>query len=214
MMKPYIWVVETKTVRERTWWAVEMSFIRSNAFSARNALRKRWPFRMYRVTKYVPDQPTAKKSRAVDKFLMGPLRIGKIDPPSEHDSWLDSGGYRIDSETEEQVCYVWNSSQRCPADGGPQSQGPEFGTALGKAYAECLTDAPAAALVLALICAGKASVTLFPSRKPEVIQFQLSGDHTIYYIDNGDGEKISSYTDLINAVGWDRCRAALEGGSA
>jgi len=64
-------------------------------------------------------------------------------------------------------------------------------------------QAPAMQLILALICAGKAEL------------WAVSDDVRPYPLIKvgADWHRITgTYTDLVNAIGWDRCRAALEGG--
>lgn len=71
-----------------------------------------------------------------------------------------------------------------------------------EANARLIADAPAAALVLALICAGKAEIRT--SRAAPYFVAKFAPEFSCYIT--------GTYTDLVNAIGWDRARAALEGG--
>lgn len=71
----------------------------------------------------------------------GPWFIGKVDPPSRHGDWDDAGGYRIDADGVEQLCYAWNASHRIPLS-GVQSDGPPFGSDNGEANARLIAAAP------------------------------------------------------------------------
>jgi hypothetical protein len=75
-----------------------------------------------------------------------------------------------------------------------ESNGDEsiYGDSEHEANAELIADAPAMSLILSLLCAGKASI------RAGWIMF----DGTYYY-------SHESWTDLVNAIGWDRARAAL-----
>jgi hypothetical protein len=72
-----------------------------------------------------------------------------------------------------------------------------------RALAELIQERDAMRLVLALICAGKAEL------------WAASPDERPYPLIKVGAEWFritSTYTDLLNAIGWDRARAALEGG--
>jgi hypothetical protein len=58
-----------------------------------------------------------------------------------------------------------------------------------------IQDAPAAALALALICAGKASV-----------------EDGLLHFDGFTIRPEGDWNFVVGRIGWDRCRAALEGG--
>lgn len=90
----------------------------------------------------------------MDKHTPGPWNVGKVDPPSKHGDWDDAGGYRIDADGVEQLCYVWNASQRMPLS-GLQADGPPFGSDSGEANARLIAAAPdllSALTVLADAC--------------------------------------------------------------
>lgn len=73
----------------------------------------------------------------------GPWMVGATDMPRTfNDGWVDSGGFRIDADGIEQLCYVWNASNRVPSDGSPQETGPRFGDDRGAANARLIAAAP------------------------------------------------------------------------
>lgn len=57
------------------------------------------------------------------------------------DGSVDHGGFRVDAQGVEQLCYVWNLSKRVPLY-GKQSDGPEFGSSQGAANARLIAAAP------------------------------------------------------------------------
>lgn len=96
----------------------------------------------------------------MSKHTPGPWTVGKVDPPSKYGDWDDAGGYRIDADGVEQLCYVWNASQRMSLS-GVQSDGPPFGSESGEADARLIATAPcllaAAELALANLMRNLAS---------------------------------------------------------
>lgn len=70
----------------------------------------------------------------------GPWTV-HVEPPTGIDSF-DLGGFRIDADSQEQVAYVWNASQRCQTPGyiGPPHY---FGSHNGMADARLIAAAPA-----------------------------------------------------------------------
>ena len=75
------------------------------------------------------------------KHTAGPWRIGKVEQPREAKDWTDHGGYRIDAPGVEQLCYVWNASNRMLPESGKQN-GPAFGSDEGAANAAVIASAP------------------------------------------------------------------------
>ena len=73
-----------------------------------------------------------------------------------------------------------------------------------KANAHLIADAPAAALALALICAGVAVVLDTEPKTFRVWFNQSNGQMDISVTPLAD-----TWTATINAIGWDRCREAL-----
>jgi hypothetical protein len=63
------------------------------------------------------------------------------DPAMKHGDWFDNGGYRIDAKDVEQLCYVWNASNRLLHDHA-QEDGPRFGSDEGEANACLIAAAP------------------------------------------------------------------------
>lgn len=79
----------------------------------------------------------------MSKHTPGPWTIGATDlPRTFSDGWIDSGGFRIDANGIEQLCYVWNASNRLPPDGSPQETGPRFGDDRSDANARLIAAAP------------------------------------------------------------------------
>jgi len=75
-----------------------------------------------------------------------------------------------------------------------------------EANAELIADAPAMQLVLALICAGKAELCKDKDDGPPYLIMQDGITDDVPFFDI-----TGTYTDLLNAVGWDLARAAIEG---
>jgi len=73
--------------------------------------------------------------------------------------------------------------------------------------ARLIADAPAAALILALICAGKASIS---PALPETENFAET-EPVLLFADEAY-EITGTYTNLVNAIGWDRACTALNNG--
>lgn len=74
----------------------------------------------------------------------GPWSIGKVDETCTfQDGTKDEGGYRIDAFGIEQLCYVWNQSERINAVTGKQDGAYPFGSPQAKVDAALIAAAPA-----------------------------------------------------------------------
>jgi hypothetical protein len=71
----------------------------------------------------------------------GPWSLIEYRGHTFSDGSVDHGGFRVDAEGVEQLCYVWNLSKRIPLN-GKQPDGPEFGSAQGAANARLIAAAP------------------------------------------------------------------------
>jgi hypothetical protein len=71
----------------------------------------------------------------------GPWSLVEDKGHTFSDGFVDHGGFRVDADGVEQLCYVWNLSQRLPLD-GKQSDGPKFGSVSGAANARLIAAAP------------------------------------------------------------------------